>query len=103
MSALMPCSNTAAEREQFLTASDAPEMSESFIRAEIYDRSADEKAWDRFAFIYESPEIEHVKLHDLLQSAFAEDNAEKRADIHKRIGMQMDRMKDSYYRPMVTA
>ena len=103
MSALMPCSNTAAERQHYLAARDRPQMSESFIRAEIYDKSAEEKVWDRFAFLFESPDAEQDKLHDLLQSAFAEDNAEKRADIHKRIGMQLDRMKDNYYRPMVEA
>lgn len=99
---LMPCSNTAAEREYYLTRRDAPEMSESFIRAEIYDKSAEEKVWDRFAFIFDASNADQDKLHDLTQSAFAEDDAEKLADIHKRIGMQIDRMKDSYYRGMVT-
>lgn len=99
----MECSNTAAERQHYLAARDRPTMSESFIRAEIYDKSAEEKVWDRLAFIYESPEAEQEKLHDLTQSALAEDDHEKRMLIYMRVGMQLDRMKDNYYRPMVEA
>jgi hypothetical protein len=100
---LMPDSNSAEERRHYLTATDASTMSESFIRAEIYDKSAEGKVWDRWDFLFEAPAAEQDKLYDLTQSCFAEDNAEKRADIHKRIGMQVDRMKDAYFRPQVTA
>lgn len=99
----MPCSNTAAEREYYRTRRDAPEMSESFIRAEMYDKSAEEKVWDRFAFIFDASNGDQDKLHELTQSALAEDNDEKRRQLYARIGMHIFDMKYKYYLPLVTA